>query len=156
MSSRILSSCLLFKNEVHGSMTLPGGVRLAYVKCVWEFGSGDGRKLRKEELVALYCIPKILWVMKWGRIEWAGRVASVAESEMLSNTQEEVYLWNVGVDGRIILKRMLNVWAIREWSGLVFNIGREKWWTEQFNKLQVMCWELLENSGPCSCMAGCC
>jgi hypothetical protein len=45
-------------------MTLPSGVRLAYVKCVREFGAGDGRKLRKEELVALYCIPKIMWVMK--------------------------------------------------------------------------------------------
>ena len=48
MLYRILSSCLPFKNEVHRTTTLRGGVRLAYVKCVKGFGSGDG----KEELVA--------------------------------------------------------------------------------------------------------
>jgi len=52
MSSRILSSCLLFKNEVYRTTTLPGAVRVANVKCVREFGSGEGTKLLKDELVA--------------------------------------------------------------------------------------------------------
>jgi len=52
MSSRILSPCLLFKNELHRNTTLPGAVRVAYMKCVREFGTGDGRRLRKGELVA--------------------------------------------------------------------------------------------------------
>jgi len=52
MSSRILSLCLLFKNEVHRTKTLSGAVRVAYVKCVRECGSREGRKLRKAEHVA--------------------------------------------------------------------------------------------------------
>ena len=52
MSSRILSPCLMFKNEGHRTTTLAGAVRVAYVKCVREFGSGEGRKLRKDERVA--------------------------------------------------------------------------------------------------------
>jgi hypothetical protein len=36
-------------------------------------------------------------------------VAGVAEREMPRNTQEDDYLLNLGIDGRIILNRMLNV-----------------------------------------------
>ena len=50
MASIILSPCLLFKNEVHRTTTLPIAVRVAYVKCITEFGSREGTKLRKDEL----------------------------------------------------------------------------------------------------------
>ena len=43
MSCKILT-CLLFKNEGHRTATLQGGVRLAYVKCIREFGSGENCK----------------------------------------------------------------------------------------------------------------
>ena len=46
ISCRILSSCLLFKNEIHRTATLQGGVWLAYVKCVREFGSGEGENCK--------------------------------------------------------------------------------------------------------------
>jgi len=58
-SSRILSLCLLFTNEVHRTKTLSGVVRVAYVKCVREFGSREGRKLRKVELVAFTLYQKL-------------------------------------------------------------------------------------------------
>jgi len=46
--------------------------------------TGDGRKLLREKLVVYTVYPKIthMWVMKSWRIEWAGRVAGVAKSEM--------------------------------------------------------------------------
>ena len=127
MSSRILSVCLLFKNEVHRNKTLSGAVRVAYVKCVREFGSRERRKLRKDELVACtvyrklcgwwnqgelngWCVWQAMWRAKCGKVE----------SEMLRNTHEEDYLWNLGVNGRIILEWTLNVWAGREWYGLVW------------------------------------
>jgi hypothetical protein len=40
----------------------------------------------------LYCIPKIVWVMKSGRIEWVGHVAGMVEGVMPRNTHEDVYL----------------------------------------------------------------
>jgi len=39
---------------------------------------------------------------------------------MQRNKHDEDYLWNLGVNGRIILEWMLNVWAGREWYGLVW------------------------------------
>jgi hypothetical protein len=38
----ILSFCLLFKNEVHRATALLGGMGLAYVKCVREWGAEEG------------------------------------------------------------------------------------------------------------------
>jgi len=40
----------------------------------------------------LYSIPKIVWLMKSGRIEWAGHVTLMVECKMPRNTHEEDYL----------------------------------------------------------------
>jgi len=50
MASIILSPCLLFKNEVHRTTTLPIAVRVAYVKCITEFGQGKGQNCVKMSL----------------------------------------------------------------------------------------------------------
>ena len=52
MSSRILSPCLLIKNEVQRTTTLPDAVTVAYVKFIREFGSREETKVRKDELVS--------------------------------------------------------------------------------------------------------
>jgi len=71
MPSRNLSPSLLFKNEVHRTTTLPGAVRVAYVKWVREFGSREGTKLRKNELVACTVYRKLCcW---WNQGELNGR-----------------------------------------------------------------------------------
>ena len=51
--------------------------------------TGDGRKLLREQLVVCTVYPKIMWVMKSGRIEWAVHVVGVAESEMHSGLVEK-------------------------------------------------------------------
>jgi len=62
MSCKILYCCLLFKNEVHSSETLQGGVRLAYVKCVREFGSGRrGNRVKGSLWLVLYCVGNGMW-----------------------------------------------------------------------------------------------
>ena len=39
---------------------------------------GKWRKLHNEEL-NLYCSPNVVWVIKWRRVRWTGRVARMGE-----------------------------------------------------------------------------
>ena len=41
----------------------------------------EWRKLHNEELNDLYCSPNIIWVIKSGRIRWAGHVARMGREE---------------------------------------------------------------------------
>ena len=41
--------------------------------------TGDGRKLRNEELHDLYSLPNVTWVIRSRRMGWAGHVAYVRE-----------------------------------------------------------------------------
>jgi hypothetical protein len=43
--------------------------------------TGNWRKLHNVELNDLYSSPNIVWVIKLGRIRWAGHVARMGESE---------------------------------------------------------------------------
>jgi hypothetical protein len=42
--------------------------------------TGEWRRLHKEELDALYCIPNIIWVIKSRRMGWAEHVACAVDS----------------------------------------------------------------------------
>jgi len=41
--------------------------------------TGEWIKLHNEELNDLYCLPIIVWVIKWGRVRWAGHLARTGE-----------------------------------------------------------------------------
>jgi len=45
----------------------------------WDKVTGEWRRLHKEELDALYCIPNIIWVIKSRRMGWAEHVACVVD-----------------------------------------------------------------------------
>ena len=42
-------------------------------------GTVEWGRLYNEELNDLYCSPNIVWVIKWGRVRWAGHVARMGE-----------------------------------------------------------------------------
>jgi hypothetical protein len=45
----------------------------------WDKVIGEWRRLHKEELDALYCIPNIIWVIKSRRMRWAQHVACIGD-----------------------------------------------------------------------------
>jgi hypothetical protein len=68
---------------------------------------GQWRKLQKEELNDLYSSPNIIRVIKSRRMEWAGHVVHMGESEVYTgfwwgNQRERGHLEEPGID-RIIL-----------------------------------------------------
>jgi hypothetical protein len=70
--------------------------------------TGDWRKLHKEELNDLYCLPKFVRVKKSRRMRWAGHVACMGNGEVYTgiwwgNLRERDHLGDPGVDGSIIL-----------------------------------------------------
>ena len=75
---------------------------------------GDGvteewRRLRTEELYALYSSANIIQAIKSRRIEWAERVALMGDREVHTafwwgGVMERDHLEDIGVDGKIILK----------------------------------------------------
>jgi hypothetical protein len=42
----------------------------------------EWRRLRSEELIDLYASPSIVWMIKSGRMRWAGNVACMGRREM--------------------------------------------------------------------------
>ena len=71
--------------------------------------TGDWRRLRTEELYALYSSANIIRAIKSRRIGWAGYVARMGDREVHTgfwwgDVMERDHLEDVGVDGRIILK----------------------------------------------------
>jgi hypothetical protein len=118
-SSRVSSSCLLFKNEVHRTTTLMVEWGWPTGSALGNLGQGRGENCMRGSLWLVLCTGNC--VGHGMRENWVGRaVAGVADSEMPRNTQEDDYMWNLGVDGRIILKQIWNVWAIKEWSRLLW------------------------------------
>jgi hypothetical protein len=74
--------------------------------------AGDWRRLQNEEPHNLYASPYINRVIESRRMGWAGHVARIGEIRNLYGVLPEslkgiVYLGDLGVDGRIILKWML-------------------------------------------------
>jgi hypothetical protein len=49
----------------------------------WDEVTGEWRRLHNEELNDMYCSPKIVRVIKWRRMRWAGHVARMGEERGL-------------------------------------------------------------------------
>jgi hypothetical protein len=74
--------------------------------------TGEWRRLHYKELYALYSSPAIIRVIKSRRLRWAGHVARMGRGKVLAgfwwgNLREGDHLEDPGVDGRIILKWIL-------------------------------------------------
>ena len=80
--------------------------------------------MHNEELNDLYSSPIIVWVIKSGRMRWAGHVARMGGEtgvyRVLVGKPEERYHWgDLGVDRWIILG-----WISRRWSvGICTGLG---------------------------------
>jgi hypothetical protein len=77
--------------------------------------TGEWKRLHNKELYALYSSPDIIRVIKSKRLGWAGHVASTGErrgaySVLVGKPEGRNHLEDPGVDGRIILKRILEKW----------------------------------------------
>jgi hypothetical protein len=73
--------------------------------------TGEWRKLHNEKLHDLYYSPNIVRVIKYRRIRWAGHVARMGREAYTGVWRENLRVRNhfgdPGVDGRIILRRIL-------------------------------------------------
>jgi hypothetical protein len=78
--------------------------------------TGMWRRLCNEELYDLFCSPSIFRVIKSRRIRWAGHVARMLDRRAayrvsLGNPRKGDHLKDPGVDGRLILKWVLEKWG---------------------------------------------
>jgi hypothetical protein len=78
--------------------------------------TGEWRRLHNEEFNDLYSSPNIIWVIKSRRMKWAGHVARMGKREVHTgfwwgDLREGDHLGGPGVDGRIILKRIVKPWG---------------------------------------------
>ena len=79
--------------------------------------TGEWRRLHNEELNDLYCSPKIVRVIKWRRMRWAGNVARMGEERgcigsWWGNRRERDHWGDLGVDGWVILGRISRRWNV--------------------------------------------
>jgi hypothetical protein len=71
--------------------------------------AGEWRKLLNEELSALYCLPKVIRVVKSRRMRWANNVARMEREEVYTGfwceyLRKRHHLEKPVIDGRILLK----------------------------------------------------
>jgi len=81
--------------------------------------TGEWRKLHNEELIDLYSLPTIVWVVKSRRMRWAGHVAHMGEGRgvyriLVGKPEGKNHWGDPDVDVRIILR-----WMFRKWEAVV-------------------------------------
>ena len=86
--------------------------------------TGKSRRLRKQELNALYSSANVIRVITLKRLRWAWHVASMGRREMCTgfrcgDLREKEHFQDLGVDGRTILKWIFKTWD-EAWTGLVW------------------------------------
>jgi hypothetical protein len=83
----------------------------------------ERRKLHNEELHDMYSSPNILRMIKSRRMRWARHVARMGRGEACTrfwweNLRERDHWGDPGIDGRIILRRIMRKWDVGIWTGL--------------------------------------
>ena len=71
--------------------------------------TGEWRRLHNDELYALYSSLNVIWVIKSGRLRWAGNAALMGRGEVHTrfwwgNLREEDHLEDTGIDEIMTLK----------------------------------------------------
>jgi hypothetical protein len=79
--------------------------------------TGEWRRLHNKELYALYSSPNIIRVIKSRRLRWAGHITRVGKRRsaykvLVGKREGRNRLEDQGVDGRKILK-----WILEKWNG---------------------------------------
>jgi hypothetical protein len=89
--------------------------------------TGHWRRLHNEELHVMYSSSNVIPVIKLETIRWAGHVARMGRGEVLTgrNPGERNHLEDLGVDDRIIIKRIFEKFHRRtEWIDLAQDRSR--------------------------------
>jgi hypothetical protein len=93
--------------------------KIKYVKKIFKTyeGTGEWRRLHNNEVYALYSSPNNIQVIKSRRLRWSGHVGRMKKSRsayriLVKNLREGDYLEYGRIDGRTILK-----WILEKWNG---------------------------------------
>jgi len=86
-------------------------------------GTGEWRRLHKEELNDLYSSPNTVRVIKSRRMRWAGHVARMGEERgvyrvLVGKLEGRIHWGDLGVDGWIILGCISRSWHNEELNDL--------------------------------------
>ena len=90
---------------------------------------GEWRRLHNEELNALYSSPNIIRVIKSRRLRWAGHVSPTGKRKgvyrvLVGKIGGGDHMKDPGVDGRMILKWILEKWVGAWTESILLRIGR--------------------------------
>ena len=86
------------------------------------------RRLHNDQLYLLYASPNIVGVIRTRILAWVGRVAFIVISAyrfLLRNMREREYLVDIGIVGRMVLKRIFKEWEAARTGLIWLRIGMD-------------------------------